>query len=94
MSLAKLKEKALQNPETLQEYNRLSEEFVLIDQLIMMRTKAGLTQEQVAERMHTQKSNISRMERGNGNPSWQPLTKYAQACGFELMLQARQSSAV
>jgi transcriptional regulator with XRE-family HTH domain len=44
-----------------------------------MRTKAGLTQEEVASKMHPQKSNISRMERGNSNPSWASLTKYAKA---------------
>ncbi|WP_275065514.1 helix-turn-helix domain-containing protein [Aliidiomarina taiwanensis] len=38
-----------------------------------MRTKAGLTQEQVAERMHAQKSNVSRLEKGNANPSWSTL---------------------
>jgi DNA-binding XRE family transcriptional regulator len=87
MSLAKLKQQALQNTEVAQAYQRLETEFLLIDQLIAMRTKAGLTQEEVASKMHTQKSNISRMERGNSNPSWASLTKYAKACGFELMLQ-------
>jgi DNA-binding XRE family transcriptional regulator len=87
MSLANLKKQALQHPEVAQEYNRLETEFSLIGQLISMRTKAGLTQEEVATRMHTQKSNISRMERGNANPSWKTLMNYAQACGFQLMLQ-------
>ncbi len=63
MSLAKLKQKALQNTEVAQAYQQLETEFLLIDQLIAMRTKAGLTQEEVATKMHTQKSNINRMER-------------------------------
>jgi transcriptional regulator with XRE-family HTH domain len=52
-----------------------------------MRSKAGFTQAQVAERMGTSKSNISRLEHGNSNPSWSTLLKYAHACGFELSLK-------
>ncbi|KAA0910536.1 helix-turn-helix domain-containing protein [Pusillimonas sp. ANT_WB101] len=88
MTLQSLKERALRNPEVNTEYERLHDEFALIDQLIAMRSQAGLTQEQVAVRMNTQKSNISRLERGNGNPSWATLVKYAHACGFSLSLQA------
>ena len=92
MSLEKLKQQAFKNPEVKAEYNKLDAEFELIDQLLSMRTEAGLTQEQVAEFMHTNKSNISRMERGNNNPNWETLCKYARACGFELSLQPRKIS--
>lgn len=90
MSLQQLKQKALQRPEVKTEYDNLEAEFSLMEQLISMRTEAGLTQEQVAKRMQTQKSNISRMERGNGNPSWSSLLKYAHACGFEISLSHRK----
>jgi transcriptional regulator with XRE-family HTH domain len=87
MTLQKLKRTALSNPEVKAEYLQLEREFYLIDQLLSMRTRAGLTQEQVAERMQTQKSNVSRLEKGNSNPSWATLSKYAHACGFELSLK-------
>ena len=90
MSLQKLKQRALTNPNVKAEYEKLESEFNLIDQLLSMRTKAGLTQEQVAERMQTQKSNISRLEKGNANPSWSTLLKYAHACGFELSLKPQK----
>lgn len=90
MSIQKLKKRALQNLEVKKEYDKLSDEFNLIDQLLTMRTKAGLTQEQVAEKMHTQKSNVSRLEKGNTNPSWSTLMKYAHACGFELTLKMQK----
>lgn len=86
MNLPKLKDSALSNPEVKAEYDNLEDEFKLIHQLLSMRAQAGLTQEQLAKRMHTSKSNISRLERGNTNPSWATLVKYAQACGFELSL--------
>ena len=73
------------------EYELLEGEFAFIDQLLSMRTKAGLTQAQVAERMQTQKSTISRLETGNANPSWSTLLKYAHACGFELTIQPLES---
>lgn len=90
MSLQTLKKRALTNPEVKAEYDNLEAEFTLIDQLISMRTQAGLTQEQVAERMNTQKSNISRLERGNSNSSWATLMKYANACGFDLLLNPQK----
>lgn len=92
MSLQKLKQRALANAEVKSEYDRLESEFSFIDQLLTMRTKARLTQEQVAERMHTQKSNVSRLEKGNANPSWSTLLKYAHACGFELTLKPQKMS--
>ena len=87
MSLHNLKQRALENL-VKAEYEKLTEEFAFINQLLTMRSQAGLTQEEVAKRMQTQKSNISRLERGNSNPSWQTLVKYAHACGFELTLQS------
>lgn len=84
--LRQLKERALQRSEVRQEYDALSEEFEMIDKLLQMRSAAGLTQGEVAHRMGTQKSNICRLEKGNGNPSWKTLKKYAHACGFEITM--------
>ncbi|WP_265092810.1 hypothetical protein [Klebsiella pneumoniae] len=44
MSLQKLKQRALANAEVKNEYDKLESEFSFIDQLLTMRTKAGLTQ--------------------------------------------------
>jgi len=93
MNIQSSKEKAFANPEVKAEYDALENEFSFIDQLLSMRAKAGLTQEQVAERMRTRKSNISRLERGNTNPSWSTLSRYAHACGFELSLKPIKSRA-
>ncbi|MFC6632495.1 helix-turn-helix domain-containing protein [Microbulbifer taiwanensis] len=85
--LQKLKDRALQAPEVQREYDALEEEFELIDKLLKMRTAAGLTQEELAHRMGTKKSNICRLEKGNTNPSWKVLKKYAHACGFEISVE-------
>nr|WP_273208101.1 helix-turn-helix transcriptional regulator [Marinobacter subterrani] len=78
----------IKNPEVRKEYDALQDEFNLIDQLVTMRTSAGLTQEEVANKLGTNKSNISRLEHGKGNPSWSTLNKYAAACGFRVKLEA------
>ena len=88
MNFKQFKQKELENPEIRREYDSLQDEFSLIDQLITMRTKAGLTQEDVAKKLGTNKSNISRLERGRSNPSWATLSKYAAACGFRVKLAA------
>ena len=91
MDFKEFRQKALENPEVRKEYDALEEEFSLIDQLITMRTKAGLTQEDVAKKLGTNKSNISRLERGKSNPSWRTLNKYAAACGYTVRLDATEN---
>lgn len=85
-NLERLKAKALQNEAVKAEYEKLAEEFELIDQLLTMRTEAGLTQEELAQRLGTNKSNVSRMERGRANPSWKLISRYAEACGYHIKL--------
>lgn len=88
--LSDLKSQLMQDPDFKQGYEALDEEFQLIEALIDMREKSGLTQEQIAHKMGTQKSNISRLESGNGNPGWKTLQNYAHACGFKIHLQYTQ----
>nr|WP_290988109.1 helix-turn-helix transcriptional regulator [Halomonas sp.] len=93
INLKELKHQALKNPEVKAEYERLAPEFELANTLISMRQRAGLTQEELAQRLHTQKSNISRLERGDSNPGWKTLQRYAQACGFDLSVLPRPHKA-
>lgn len=90
-SLKSLKDKALSNAEVKTEYDALKSEFQFISTLLTMRESAGLTQQQVAERMGTKESNISRLEKGTSNPTIKTLVKYAKACGCELNLSFRHA---
>lgn len=83
-SLKQLKHRALKQGKVRREYEALAQEFELIHKLLSLRSKAGLTQAQLAARMGTQKSNISRLERGKSNPSLKTLSNYAKACGYEV----------
>ena len=54
------------------------------------RTIAGLTQQELAERLGTKQSVISRWERGIEVPRVDTLARILQACGFEADLRFRR----
>ncbi len=85
----KSKEKALKDPEFRAEYERLQPEYDLIRQLLRMRKKSGLSQEQLARKMGTKKPNISRLESPSAahSPTIKTLQKYAAATGYELQIK-------
>ena len=53
------------------------------------REKAGLTQEDVARRLDTKKSAISRIENSAGSIRLSTLERYARAIGWQLSLDLR-----
>jgi DNA-binding XRE family transcriptional regulator len=85
-TLKEFKTKALANPEVVKEYNELSPAYALRKQLIKIRKDAGLTQEELAEILHTKKSNISRLENVNSkiSPKLSTIEQYAKAVGYKL----------
>ncbi len=56
-----------------------AEHFRLAVQLLTLRKQRGLTQQQLAKVSGIQQSEISRIERGQGNPTWQTLAALAAA---------------
>lgn len=48
------------------------------------RRRAGLSQRQLAERMHTAQSVVARWESGATTPSFDTVVRAVRACGFEL----------
>lgn len=58
----------------------------LISQLRMARLANNYTQVEIAEKMQTQKQNISRLEKGQFDPKLGTLLKYAQAVGMQITL--------
>lgn len=92
--LFELRVKALENKDVKDVYNDLDAEFKLINQLIYMRKTAGLTQEEVANRMATKKSNICRLERFRSQPKISTIQKYAKACGFVFSFEFNTKSEI
>ncbi len=85
-SFEELRQKALQRPEVKEEYEALGPVFEMKRKMIAMRKKAGLTQEQMAERLGTKKSNISRLESigSDVSPRLSTLEQYARALGYSI----------
>jgi ribosome-binding protein aMBF1 (putative translation factor) len=81
-----LHRKWMKNPKYRHEYDALGEEFSLAAALIKARARAGLTQEQVAQRMKTTQAVIARLEGGGSMPSTRTLEKYAKATGTRLKI--------
>ena len=69
-------------------YDALALEYQLANQMLKARSRAGLTQDAVAERMGTTKSAVSRLESaGKHAPSLATLKRYAEAVGCELQIK-------
>ena len=69
-------------------YGALELEYQVAGQMLKARSRAGLTQDAVAERMGTTKSAISRLESaGKHAPSLATLKRYALAVGCELQIK-------
>ena len=69
-------------------YDALELEYQVASQMLKARSRAGLTQDAVAERMGTTKSAISRLESaGKHTPSLATLKRYAEAVGCELQVK-------
>ena len=83
--------KAKLRPGFTQAWDALEEEYAALETLLSARKTAGLTQEQLADRMGTTKSAISRLESSLRNekhsPSFATLKKYANACGKKRVVQ-------
>jgi len=80
--------KAKQREGFAEAYDGLELEYALANQMLKARSKAGLTQDAVAERMGTTKSAISRLESaGRHAPSLATLKKYALAVGCDLQVK-------
>jgi len=83
--------KSLKNPAFKSAYDALEDEFSALDMLLRARTKAGLTQSEVATRMGIAQSSLARIESSlssrKHSPSLSTLRRYAEACGKKLTIQ-------
>jgi ribosome-binding protein aMBF1 (putative translation factor) len=74
------------DPEYIKAYDALADEFALAAAMIEARAHAGLTQEQLAQRMHTTQAVIARLESGRVKPSTRTLERLAEATGMRLRI--------
>jgi transcriptional regulator with XRE-family HTH domain len=88
MTHKKLKQKALSNADVKKEYDELTLEFSLLNQMLSARNNAGLNQTEVAQRMGTKQTAITRLESslasGKLSPSLATISKYADAVNCDI----------
>jgi len=79
----------MKDEEFKMEYEKLKPRYELIAQIIDARSQQNITQEELAQRVGTQKSNISRFESGSYNPSLDFVTKVARSLGKDVHISLR-----
>ena len=83
---SEVKELLMKDVEFKEEYEKLKPRYDVVSQIIEERSKQNITQAELALRVGTQKSNISRFESGAYNPSLDFITKVAQALGKQVQI--------
>ena len=71
----------------MKEQSPLTPRYEVVEQLKSARKAQNVTQEVLAERVGTKKSNISRFESGRYNPSLDFLIKVADSLGKQIQIE-------
>ena len=82
-----IKKELLKDPEVKKGYDDLEVEYQILSSLVSMRNKRRMTQKQLAKKMGTTQSALSRFEMGGVNPSLNFLKKMAKALGTKLTIR-------
>ena len=78
---------ALKDPKFRKGYEEEKRKLDVGYQVFLTRTKLGMTQADLAHKIGTRQSNISRLEFGNYNFTVEMLSKIARALGAELKIE-------
>jgi len=84
-----LKKELLRDKRIQGEYTLLEPEFAVIRQIIDLRLIKNVSQKELAEKIGTKQSAISRLERGFINPSVSFLSRVASALGKKLVVEIK-----
>ena len=76
----------MKDPAYRKAHQAVAPEFELAHAVIQARAQAGLTQQELAQRMATTQSVIARLESGRVRPSTQTLDRLARATGTRLRI--------
>lgn len=77
----------LKDPEVKKEYDALAPEFAIIQAMIDARRASGMTQKQLADKTGIAQADISKLERGNANPSLRTLQRLAAGMGMQVKIE-------
>jgi transcriptional regulator with XRE-family HTH domain len=83
------KKQLMKDPAFRKEYEALEPEYRLASDLIRLRLSKGLTQEDLAKRLHTRQSAIARLENAGSLPSLSTVKRVAEALDADLYVAVR-----
>ena len=86
------RKRLMRDPEFKGEYDALELENRLATDLIRLRLAMGLTQEQLAAKVHTKQAGIARLESGSYLPSLSTIRKVADGLDAEVNVTLRPKS--
>ncbi len=78
---------ALKDPKLRAEYDKLQPEFAVIEAVLRARKEKGLRQQDIARKIKTKQSVISRLEAGRANPTVSFLQRLARALDTRLEIR-------
>ena len=84
--IADMHKKWVKQPKYRRAYDALEEKFVLASAVMDVRSRAGLTQTQLARKMGTTQPVVARLESGRARPSMRTLERLAEATGSRLLI--------
>ena len=76
----------MNNPKFKVEYDKLAPEYEIIESIIRKRIEKNMSQSEMAAKMGTKQSALSRLESGTYNPSLSFLKKVAYALDSKLSI--------
>ncbi len=79
--------KQMDDPEFQAEWEAIQPEMVIAQAVIDARVATGMTQQQLAEATGIAQGDISKLERGSGNPSVRTLRRLAAGMGKRLKIE-------
>ena len=81
-----LEDRKKRDPELAEEYEKNYEGFKLNAMIKALRIESGISQQEMADRIGTKKSTISRMENHAEDIRFSTLQKVASACGKKISI--------
>jgi XRE family transcriptional regulator, regulator of sulfur utilization len=73
-----------EGPQAVAQLERLQHRYFLGGQVAMLRTRQGITQDELSTQSGIGQAEISRIERGSGNPTEDTLARLGHALGVRL----------
>ena len=88
MNYTELKKQLLSDPKVKAEYDALEPEYQFIRDMLACREELSLSQQGLADLTGIDRSDISRIENGNANPSLKTMKRIASGLGKRLEIRS------